>query len=222
MNMEKVYCYICSKVVELMSSAVRDLSESEFIGLRDSQNNPLPSPPKKEKDEYSFQFSDDPLEPVRIEDALGNAQAEWTLRNILEAGSLLGKSCQGTLKLAGHSSDLQEQAYRFGRHIALAWQACLERQPFISGSAGPFSLVSAPVLFTLEYNHGLYAEIEKGYHNINDVDFDEIRRIVLEGPGLELTKKLQSEHSDMSFEFLRKLPDTEARNAILNILAAME
>lgn len=28
-----------------MSSAIRDLTEGEFIGPRDKQNNPLPSPP---------------------------------------------------------------------------------------------------------------------------------------------------------------------------------
>jgi hypothetical protein len=29
------------------------------------------------------------------------ALADWTTRNVLSAGSLLGKSCKGTLKLAG-------------------------------------------------------------------------------------------------------------------------
>lgn len=33
------------KLVELMSSAVRDLAEGEFLGPRDKQNNPLPSAP---------------------------------------------------------------------------------------------------------------------------------------------------------------------------------
>lgn len=33
------------EIVELISSAVRDLAEAEFLGDRDEQNNPLPSMP---------------------------------------------------------------------------------------------------------------------------------------------------------------------------------
>lgn len=85
-----------------MSSAVRDLAEAEFVGRRDSQNNPLPAIPP--------------------EDRTGYAVKEWTLQNVLSAGALLGKSCQGTLKLAGHNEEIQEQGYKFGKHLALAWQ----------------------------------------------------------------------------------------------------
>ncbi|KAK9869815.1 hypothetical protein WA026_003544 [Henosepilachna vigintioctopunctata] len=209
------------ELVELMSSAVRDLSESEFLGPRDLQNNPLPSPPRSQSSLYRFNFAEDPLDPVKIGDALGNAEAEWTLRNILESGSLLGKSCQGALKLAGHSAKIQKQAYRFGRHLALSWQACLDCQPFSPGATGSFSLVSAPVLYTLQDNHDLYREIEIGSKNVNEVDFERLRQNVLAGPGVQMTKNLQQEHSDIAFEFLEKLPDSEARTALINIMTAL-
>lgn len=90
---------MCLQVVEMMSTALRDLAVGEFLGRRDKQNNPLPT-------------------PLPHTDAL----ADWTQRNVLSAGSLLGKSCQGTLKLAGHGVELQEQGYKFGKHLALAWQ----------------------------------------------------------------------------------------------------
>jgi decaprenyl-diphosphate synthase subunit 2 len=79
-----------------MSSAVRDLAEAEFIGERDKQNQPLPS--------------------------RGLTEQDWLVRSVLSAGSLLGKSCQGALKLAGHNETLQQSGYRFGQHLALAWQ----------------------------------------------------------------------------------------------------
>ena len=85
-----------------MSSAVRDLAEAEFIGRRDDQNNPLPSVPPADRTDYAVK--------------------EWTLRNVLSAGALLGKSCKGTLKLAGHNEEIQEHGYNFGKHLALAWQ----------------------------------------------------------------------------------------------------
>ncbi|XP_008194170.1 all trans-polyprenyl-diphosphate synthase PDSS2 [Tribolium castaneum] len=208
-------------LVELMSSAVRDLAEAEFVGPRDKQNNPLPAKPRSDIVEYK-QFTDKTLEPLVVSEALGNARAEWTLRHVLNAGSLLGKSCQGTLKLAGHPLELQEQGYLFGKHLALAWQACLDREPFLPGTNGPFSLVCAPVMFTLQDDPSLYEEIEKGQETVDDVDYETVRKAVLAGPGLDLTKKLQKEHSTAALEVLNQLPASDARTALANIIAAMQ
>lgn len=68
-----------------MSSAVRDLAEAEFVGPRDKQNNPLPARPKPDQVEYR-QFVENNIEPLVVSEALGNAQAEWTLRHVLNAG----------------------------------------------------------------------------------------------------------------------------------------
>ena len=73
------------ELVELMSSAVRDLAEAEFVGPRDKQNNPLPAGPRSDIVEYK-QFTDKTLEPLVVSEALGNARAEWTLRHVLNAG----------------------------------------------------------------------------------------------------------------------------------------
>ncbi|KAF5282775.1 hypothetical protein FQR65_LT02772 [Abscondita terminalis] len=207
------------ELVSLMSSAVRDLAEAEFVGPRDKQNNPLPARPQPSI-EYK-QLDDVGLEPLVVSDALGNAQAEWTLRHVLSAGSLLGKSCQGTLKLAGHPYEVQEQGYLFGKHLALAWQACLDREPFSPGSTEPFSLVCAPVMFHLQHDPSLYSEIEKGQNDVQDVDYEKIRKSVLQGPGLDLTQKLQREHSQAALDVLNQLPPSDARTALANIIAAI-
>ncbi|XP_025836358.1 decaprenyl-diphosphate synthase subunit 2 isoform X3 [Agrilus planipennis] len=208
------------ELVELMSSAVRDLAEAEFVGPRDKQNNPLPARPRAQH-EYK-QFNENGIEPLVVQEALGNAQAEWTLRNVLNAGSLLGKSCQGTLKLAGHPTELQEQGYLFGKHLALAWQACLDREPFLQGSSGPFSLVCGPVMFHLQHDPTLYEEILKGKDDVNDVDYDLIRKVVNEGPGLDKTQELQSQHSQSALDVLNQLPSSDARTALANIIAAIQ
>lgn len=134
----------------------------------------------------------------------------------------MGKSCQGTLKLAGHPLALQEQGYQFGKHLALAWQACLDREPFIPGTTGPFSLVCAPVMFHLQHDPSLYDEIEKGKERVEDVDYEAVRDAVLAGPGLELTRNLQKEHSSAALEVLNQLPASDARTALANIIAAMQ
>lgn len=123
------------ELVELISSAVRDFAESEFIGERDEQNNPIPSKPRQHfvdgsKESVENSIENDNMNPLAIENAMGIPEREWELRNILNAGSLLGKSCQGALKLAGHPDDIQKQGYLFGKHLSLAWQACLDVEPF--------------------------------------------------------------------------------------------
>lgn len=206
---------------ELMSSALIDLTEAEFIGPRDKQNNPLPAKPKLEKVQF-VQKVEGNKETLIMSEVLGNAQAEWTLRHTLNAGSLLGKSCQGTLKLAGHPGNIQEQGYLFGKHLALAWQACLDQEPFQPNSSGQFSLVSAPVMFHLQHEPSLYEEIEKGFENVDSVNYEKIRKAVVNGPGLECTKELQREHSYTALEVLNQLPHSDARTALANIIAAMQ
>lgn len=187
-------------LVELMSSAVRDLSEAEFVGRRDKQNNPLPSPHC-------------------------DAIEDWTQRNVLSAGSLLGKSCQGTLKLAGHGTELQEQGYKFGKHLALAWQACLDLEPFVVGSqyvpGSVFNLTSAPVLFHLEHDPSLFTEIEEGVESVQNVDYEKVHSIVCKGPGISLTKQLQKDHSQKAMEVLQVFQESDARTALSNIIVAM-
>ncbi|XP_033326045.1 decaprenyl diphosphate synthase subunit 2 [Megalopta genalis] len=191
------------EIVELMSSAVRDLAEAEFIGRRDSQNNPLPSVPPDDRTDYAVE--------------------EWTLRNVLSAGALLGKSCKGTLKLAGHSNEIQEQGYNFGKHLALAWQAYLDLSPFITKDQSvTFSLCSAPVMFHIEHDPSILAEIDKGLESVNDVDYEKVYKIVLMGPGVELTKQLQKRHSQRAMEVLNVFEKSDARTALYNIIAAME
>lgn len=125
------------EIVALISSAVRDLSEAEFIGDRDEQNIPLPGKPQKvgegvtqTLEEYMARDNLDNLQPLNLDGILGNAEMEWTVRHLLSAGRLLGKSCQSALKLAGHNETMQLKGYSFGKHMALAWQGCLDLEPF--------------------------------------------------------------------------------------------
>ncbi|XP_017843353.2 decaprenyl-diphosphate synthase subunit 2 [Drosophila busckii] len=217
------------EVVELISSAVRDFSESEFIGERDEQNNPLPFKPgsfQRPSLTVGIDFNEhDAMTPMPIAQVLGNPEQEWECRNILNAGSLLGKSCQASLKLAGQSEQLQRHAYRFGKHLALAWQACLDAEPFQCPTLPldvNFSLVSAPVLFHLEHDPSLYALIEQGKQCVENIDFNKIHQAVLAGPAMAKTKTLQRKHTAAALSVLKHFPDTDARQALENIILAMQ
>ncbi|KAI9587440.1 decaprenyl-diphosphate synthase subunit 2 [Glossina fuscipes] len=220
------------EVVELIASAIRDFSESEFIGERDQQNNPLPSKPETNNisarnigaNNIDFDESDC-ARPLNISKVMGIPEKEWECRNILNAGSLLGKSCKATLKLAGQSEEMQRQAYLFGKHLSLAWQACLDAEPFQATTLPmdcTFSLVSAPVLFHLEYDPNLYDEIEKGKISIENVDYIKIHKAILQGPGLKKTKQLQRKHTTAAMRVLENFPPTDARTALENIILAMQ
>ncbi|XP_058122872.1 all trans-polyprenyl-diphosphate synthase PDSS2-like [Anopheles ziemanni] len=223
------------ELILLMSSAFRDLTESNFIGERDDQNNPLPGKPLSGAkvyteevgswDKQDFGDLDDNIAPLQVAGNLGSAEMEWSLRNLLAGGSLLGKGCQGAILLGGHPEHLQRRGYLFGRHLALAWQASLDLQPFLPTKlqeGSKFSLVSAPILFHLEHEKTLYDEIEKGLETVDNIDYTKVHRMVAQGPGVEKTKVLQRKHSAMATSILHELPLTDARVALQNILLAMQ
>uniref|UniRef100_A0A336LS10 CSON013481 protein n=1 Tax=Culicoides sonorensis TaxID=179676 RepID=A0A336LS10_CULSO len=215
----------------LIATAFRDLSESNFIGDRDDQNNPLPSDPnqfssqKTSGDDYDNSMDTDNLSPMDMKGVMGNPEQEWVVRNILSAGSLLGKSCQGALKLAGLDEDLQKQAYLFGKHLALAWQACIDLEPFKFNTfpiGAQLNLVSAPVLFHLEYDPSLYEEIKKGKESIEQINHEYIYSEILKGPGLEKTRHLIKKHNDAALLKLSNFSDSEARKALGKIILAKQ
>jgi decaprenyl-diphosphate synthase subunit 2 len=215
------------EIVELISSAVRDLAEAEFIGDRDEQNVPLPAKPTPEQrfdEDYLAIDAADNLKPLSLKGIKGDPEKEWTVRHILSAGRLLGKSCQGALKLAGLHDATQRQGYLFGRHLALAWQACIDLEAFQSNEfpGGSFSLVSAPVIYQLEYNPLLYSEIAKGLSSVDNIDYAKIFYEVINGPGIEKTRNLHTKHSIAAMNVLNELPSSDARTALQNIILAMQ
>lgn len=176
-------------------------------------------------DEYDMHLADDVLKPMDKERFMGHPDTEWALRNILSAGSLLGKSCQGALKLAGLSESTQKLGFHFGKHLVLAWQACLDLEPFLQPTytdGTTFSLVSAPVLYHLEYDPNAYELIKKGYVSVENVDYKSLHSEILKGPAVEKTQQLQRKHSNAAMKVLQKFPPSDARTALENILHAMQ
>lgn len=209
-----------------MCTAARDIADANFIGDRDLQNNPLPTDPSKRAEPLSETQVDmiDNRKPFIVKDLVAGAEIEWELRHTLANGTLLGKSCQSALLLAKHSEEHQRQAYLFGKHLALAWQASIDME-FYKNEL-PFgqklSLISAPVLFHLEYDPSLYEEIKMGYDSVDDVNFYKIHQIITKGPGIAKTKELQSKHTMQAMKELYKFPKSEARLALENIILAMQ
>lgn len=220
---------------ELLSATLRDMAESEFIGERDEQNNPLPSlPPKTPRralttenvdEEYHRHLNDDVIKPIEKKRFMGSPESEWALRHTLSVGALLGKGCQGVLKLADLPDEMQKNAFWFGKSFALAWQACSDLEPFSSSSLAEnttFSLVSAPVLYHLEYDPDAYEEIKKGHISVENIDFARLHREILKGPAIEKTHKLLKKQTVAALKMLKNFPACESRAHLQNMLLAMQ
>lgn len=186
----------------LISAAVRDLCQAEFVSRRDNQNFPIPSIPP--------------------EDRTGYALREWTLLNTYGAGSLLGKSCQSTLKIAGHSKEIEEKGYEFGKHLALAWQASLDLGLCINKDKEILqNLCAAPIMFHVEHDPSILVELDKGLESVENVDYLKVLEIVAAGPGIGLTKELVKQHSQKAMEILSVFKESDARKALSNIIVAI-
>ncbi len=214
----------------LISTSFRDMAELNFLGESDEQNNPLPFDPsirakyrKLNSTSNDFEHSDeiDNLKPITIKNFMESSEKEWTLRNILGSASLLGKSCQGAMMLAGNSEREQKLAYLFGKYLALSWKAWTDLDPYNSKTLPEntrFSLVSAPILFHLDHDPTLYQEIIKGRNSIKDVDYQRVHKIVYGGPGVEQTKELQKKYSFIALTALEEFPEGEAKSALKNLI----
>lgn len=218
----------------LLTTAARDVGDSNFLGDRDVQNNPLPSNPllkleEQKKNPALFEeVSTDQIDntlPFKLHDVMGTAEQEWRLRWTLAGGTLLGKSCQASMVLAKHNEEIQREIYFMGKHLYLGYRAAKDLKIFKSKKlpeSGRFSLVSAPVLFHLEHEPEFYEEIEKGLETIDNVDFEKIHKIVRNGPGIAKTKELLSKNNLIAFTLLHKFPKSESQRAIENLILALE
>lgn len=125
-----------SKAVQLISSAISKFSEGEFLLIDDWRSK-------------NFMLKEESRDINR-----------WIARSFSSIGMLQANTCQAALVLAKCSERLQEKANKFGKNLAMAWQAHTELQPFLSSQYEPiqlaelgpfpsFDLNSLPVLLFL-------------------------------------------------------------------------
>lgn len=109
--------------------------------------------------------NEDNLRTLGSNEFLGHGKQEWVLRTMLTSGSILGKGCQGAMKLARRGPEMEKEAYKLGGHLALLWQLYLDVKDFFTHPYS-YSLVGAPVTIALWeypqiYGHILESRIEK-------------------------------------------------------------
>lgn len=119
--------------------------------------------------------------------------------------------------LADHSKDLEESGYIFGRNLALALQIRKDISSFKPGESGPFSLISAPLMFHIQDNLEFYDTLMEHVKQDN-IKYGQIRSLILSGNGIEKSLELKQEFVICGLEALNKFQESKAKNALINIL----
>jgi len=57
---------------------------------------------------------------------------------------------------------------------------------------------------------------------VDNIDYDKIHKAILAGPALVKTKELQRKHTAAALAVLQHFPATDARQALENIILAMQ
>ncbi|CAH0556611.1 unnamed protein product [Brassicogethes aeneus] len=198
----------------LISTALRDLNESNFIEPRDKQNKPLPAKPLKKKTEIEVPV-ELTMQPYKISEYLGSAKSEWTIRSLLGGATLMARSCEATMILS-ENIPYQNSAHVFGRNMGLLFQISQELKNF--QDCASVELTSAPILFHLEYEPSLYEEIVE---NSDKIEMDKLKNIVNNGPGIEKTIKLKKYFTNNALKALHTFPKSKARLALESIIENM-
>ncbi|CAG9573378.1 unnamed protein product [Danaus chrysippus] len=201
-------------VLYIVSTALRDLSESEFFGERDEQNMPLPGKPKKSIEDLEISFDTTTIE---ASDVLGKPRKEWTTRTVYNGVSLLGRGCQSAMLIGKQNRDIQNYAFHFGCHVGLAWQAATELQRLTSDK-GQFCLASAPVLFALEGNPDLYKIIDQAKNDVNDVDYEDLKFNILKTDAIDKTRMLYRDHASKAMSFIDNIGQNESTEMIKKLV----
>ncbi|WAR08341.1 DLP1-like protein [Mya arenaria] len=176
-----------TKVVELVSMAIGDMMSAEFTSLRDRDGHPiLPE---------------------------GATFKDWERQTFLQSGSLLSRSCQSSLELAGHVEELQTLGAQFGENIAYARQMNEDIMPFLNPSYDPNGvLASGPVIRHAE---------KHGHSSINpSASKEEIICTVKAGDSVEWCKDKCRDYGSKAMQSLDSFEPSEARAALINIVQA--
>ncbi|EDO38895.1 predicted protein [Nematostella vectensis] len=134
--------------------------------------------------------------------------------------SLLANSCQAALKLLSHSTELQEKAYEFGKNIAFA-QHLKDELENLQSNQPAMTLNSASVILSLAEPQ-VQKMVKKVRENSNPIKNERLGRKIMEhviaGDAPRRMKTLLMEYSQGALDAVLYFPESEARQALLNII----
>lgn len=189
------------KVVEIVSIAIAEFTQAEFLGLQDPQGRVIPS-----------------SDQLDIE--------SWETRARLGTGSLLAAGCHGVMLLAGRDEETQTRARELGHSLALAIRAHDEKIMFtedggVTAAGASFSLATLPVLLHLQRDHELLEHIWGHSEDLSRVNFRRVHDAVSGGEAMRATSNLCEQYVERSLNILKQFGDNDATVAIEKIATSI-
>ncbi|GAA5879741.1 hypothetical protein JCM3774_000171 [Rhodotorula dairenensis] len=154
-------------------------------------------------------------------------------KTYLKTASLIAKSARATVILGGAGSRqgwvkgeaVKDIAYEYGRNLGIAFQLIDDMLDFTASAAElgkpgggadlKLGLATAPALYAWDEFPELGELIERKFDR--DGDVDRAKHFILRSSGAERTFALAEQHSNAAIEALRRLPETDARDALEKI-----
>ncbi|CDK29801.1 unnamed protein product [Kuraishia capsulata CBS 1993] len=221
-----------TEVVELISTAIANLVEGEFMQLKntvlqpnlnliDDENRLMPVPTGKvpvEVHEYSVQ---PPATTPTHEQNVDAAFDYYLHKTYLKTASLISKSSRSAAVLSGADDTVIDQCYEFGRNLGICFQLVDDMLDYTTtaeqlgkpaGADLELGLATAPILFAWKTRPELGPLISRKFSQPGDV---QIAKAAVEAcDGVAQTRALASKYRDEALRNLRMLPESDARSAL--------
>ncbi|GAA5975819.1 hypothetical protein JCM10908_005291 [Rhodotorula pacifica] len=154
-------------------------------------------------------------------------------KTYLKTASLIAKSARATTILGGAGSRqgwvegeaVKDIAYEYGRNLGIAFQLIDDMLDFTASAAElgkpgggadlKLGLATAPALYAWDEFPELGELIERKFDREGDVE--RAKHLILRSSGAERTFALAEQHSNAAIEAIRRLPETDARDALEKI-----
>ncbi|XP_033741073.1 decaprenyl-diphosphate synthase subunit 2-like [Pecten maximus] len=140
---------------------------------------------------------------------------DWVRQTFLASGSLLARSCQSAIELCNQDDDVLKAAFAFGENMAYAHQMQEDLKPFLKPEdhLQELTLTSAPVIKYLEHK-------STQQRPLGAINFKKIVELVKESQALAECEQLCFEYGQKAKAALRVFPESDAHNALINIVNA--
>lgn len=221
-------------VIELISTVLEHLVKGEIMQLK-------PALLEKEKvqqyldndrqrmgfeNHHVAQTKDETASTAVVEKFKGKVDlAAYITKTYYKTASLIANSCKSVAVLAGHSTEVQEIAYEYGKNLGLAFQivddlldvksssAILGKPAFNDVKQG---VITAPVLFAFEEFPHIGPLLERKCSQSGDKE--EVQRCILASNALEKTEKLAEACAASATAAILQLNPSLAQRALIQLL----
>ncbi|CAL1540725.1 unnamed protein product [Lymnaea stagnalis] len=151
-----------------------------------------------------------------------NSFSDWLKQTHLSFGSLLARSCQSAMTLAGHSEDLGKMAFAFGENTTYAHQLSKDIAAITNQDENPnLRPTSAPVVLYREM--ASLEEINKMYTFWQEekINYKKILSALVDSGAVDKCKQLCLQYRNKAISSLDCYTESDAKVALINMVTAV-